>query len=316
MNKDGIPRLPTIRFIHSVGPSTLRQGISIPVEAQVSWLAGIRRGEKVPVEIRFGSGQSVNAHVRRINNAVGHLQFRYEAQRQSELRNYLRNVFGEKPEGAVLEITETDPCTFVFNPISSVAHVPPTLSLYRPHFHRLDDLSVRSASEFCELNECLASVSYDPKFRQGDYNVRIAKFLLAAGWRSEARILKEIGMRCDFEKNGVWLEVEFGNARSYYQDYIKFLLALRYQKAHFGVLLCPTDAFAQLLCELGQERATVKRRDKGRAPRYSGMMSYEKAIRELPFLQFILNGGIVVAGIDLGDSQRDSSPQGCHNPRR
>lgn len=101
------------------------------------------------------------------------------------------------------------------------------------------------------------------------------------------------------KKNGVWLEVEFGNARTYYQDYIKFLLALRYQESRFGVLLCPTDAFAQLLCELGQKRAAVKRHDNNLVPKYSGMMSYEKAIRELPFLQFMLNGGIVIAGIDI-----------------
>jgi len=29
------------------------------------------------------------------------------------------------------------------------------------------------------------------------------------------------------------------------------------------------------------------------------MMSYEKAIRELPFLEFMLTGSIVIAGIEL-----------------
>ncbi len=39
-----------------------------------------------------------------------------------------------------------------------------------------------------------------------------------------------------------------------------------------------------------------------RRPSYSGMMSYEKAMRELPFLKFMLSGSIVIAGIEI---QRD-----------
>ena len=114
------------------------------------------------------------------------------------------------------------------------------------------------------------------------------------------RILKEIGLRCDFEKNGVWLEVEFGDARTYYQDYVKFLLTLHYANARLGVLLCPTNAFAQFLCDLGQKRAAAKKGDEiGRLPTYSGMMSYEKAIRELPFLQFILTGSVIIGGIEI-----------------
>src|SRR5262249_23699610 len=123
--------------------------------------------------------------------------------------------------------------------------------------------------------------------------------LRAAGWREQPRVLSEIGLRCDFEKCGLWLEVEFGNARTYYQDYIKFLLASRNNRAKFGVLLCPTNAFAQLLCELGQKRAAAKRHASAKAPVYSGMMSYEKALRELPYLKFLLSAGLVVGGIEI-----------------
>src|SRR5436190_16631066 len=115
------------------------------------------------------------------------------------------------------------------------------------------------------------------------------------GWKDERRILDEIGLRCDFEKNGVWVEIEFGNARVYYQDYIKFLLASRHKGARLGILLCPTNAFAQLLCDLGKQRAIAKKgAGTGRAPKYSGMMSYEKAIRELPFLEFMLTSSTVI----------------------
>ena len=114
------------------------------------------------------------------------------------------------------------------------------------------------------------------------------------------RVGQKVTYRPAIEKNGVWVEVEFGNARVYYQDYIKFLLALRHRTARLGILLCPTNAFAQLLCDLGQRRASVKSDGNSKhRPSYSGMMSYEKAMRELPFLEFILTGSIVIAGIEI-----------------
>jgi hypothetical protein len=164
---------------------------------------------------------------------------------------------------------------------------------------------VRDYLEFKELEQCLMAIRYKQEHSQSHYNREIASILSRMGWGGETRIIEHIGLRCDFVKNGVWVEVEFGNARVYYQDYIKFLLALRHRAARLGILLCPTNAFAQLLCDLGQRRA-IERRTTNRAseksmsrPSYSGMMSYEKAMRELPFLEFMLTGSIVIGGIEI-----------------
>ena len=51
--------------------------------------------------------------------------------------------------------------------------------------------------------------------------------------------------------------------------------------------------YAALLCELRQQRV------RERAPVYLGMMSYEKAVRELPFLGFMFEMPIVVAGVGV-----------------
>ena len=302
MRKEASLPSSTVRFLHSVGQSTLRQGITVPLSAQVSWLANIQKGESVPVTIVFDKNRSVPASLRRLNNLPGHLQFRYESRQQAPLRDYLHAIFGEKAdsEKAILRIVELEPYSFLFQPISAGYEKAPFLSLYKPHFHNFSEGDARRIPEFTELQQCFASIPYDAGYGQFEYNARIARTLRDAGWRTEVRILKEIGLRCDFEKNGVWLEVEFGNARAYYQDYVKFLLALRYANARLGVLLCPTNAFAQFLCDLGQKRAAAKKGDEiGRLPTYSGMMSYEKAIRELPFLQFILTGSVVIGGIEI-----------------
>ena len=301
--EDGsLPPSSAVSFLHAVGPSSLRQGLTVPVIAQISWLKDIQKGQSVPVTIIFGSGTSVPASLRRLNNARGHLQFRYESRQQSALRDYLGQVFGKQPacKNALLRVTEVQPRVFLFEPISVGRQKPAHLAISQPHFHNCSKLEAETLVEFKEIQECFKAIQYNDTYGQADYNKGIASALRALAWQEEVRILDEIGIRSDFEKNGIWVEVEFGNARVYYQDYIKFLLAARYKDARFGILLCPTNAFAQLLCDLGKQRAMAKQRGgPGHAPKYSGMMSYEKAIRELPFLQFMLTCKTVIAGIEI-----------------
>lgn len=296
-----LPPFSPVSFLHAVGQSTIRQGIAVPVIAQIAWLAQIEKGQAIPVTIRFGERQSVLATLRRINNARGHLQFRYETKKQAALRNYLGRVFrGTKKSNGVLRVSELEPRVFLFEAVSAGRDTIAALSLCTPHFHNCTHVDVRARLEFKELEQCLLAIPYNAEHNQAHYNKEIASALASKGWKCETRILSEIGLRCDFEKNGVWVEIEFGNARVYYQDYIKFLLAVRHRAAELGILLCPTNAFAQLLCDLGQRRASTRRGDKSRRqPSYSGMMSYEKAMRELPFLKFMLTGSIVIAGIEI-----------------
>ena len=75
-------------------------------------------------------------------------------------------------------------------------------------------------------------------------------------------------------------------------------MARKYRNARLGLLLCPTTSFASLLCELGRQRArenVVRERE----PVYSGMMSYEKAAKELPYLGFMFEMPILVAGVGV-----------------
>ena len=166
--------------------------------------------------------------------------------------------------------------------------------------HRLAQKELNRFSEIGQIKESLASVGYETGYSQSDYNKRISESLMKTGWNSEQKVVAELGLKCDFEKNGIWVEVEFGNARSYYQDYVKFMLARKYRNARLGLLLCPTMSFATLLCELGRQRAH-ENSVRERPPVYSGMMHYEKAERELPFLGFMFEMPIVVAGVGVSE---------------
>ena len=67
---------------------------------------------------------------------------------------------------------------------------------------------------------------------QASMNGRIRTSLAALGWHPEPYILidregKPIDtrLRGDFEKSGVFVEVEFGNVASYFRDLFKFHIA-------------------------------------------------------------------------------------------
>lgn len=288
--------LENVKFLHPVGTSTFKYGVTIPVEAQTERMSAIDKGDKVPVTILFGTEEPVVAEIRRLNNKPGHLQFRYANKAQVRLRQYLLKIFGNPAEGSLLEVAEVAPFTFLFRPIARTTS--PSLQISEILLHRLGQVEMERVAEIGQIRESLASVEYDAGFSQSDYNKRINEGLTNQGWNSEQRVVQELGLKCDFEKNGIWVEVEFGNARSYYQDYVKFMLARKYRNARLGMLLCPTTSFASLLCELGRQRAreNVVRE---RPPVYSGMMSYEKAARELPFLGFMFEMPIVVAGVGV-----------------
>lgn len=98
-------------------------------------------------------------------------------------------------------------------------------------------------------------------------------------------------------KDEVIVEVEFGNARTYYQDYVKFMLAHHRGTAEVGVLIVPTDVFARELCKVGRRRAHAKGRYS-----YSGMIHIEKVRRELQYLDFMISCPIVIAGIGMYSS--------------
>ena len=53
-------------------------------------------------------------------------------------------------------------------------------------------------------------------------------------WQKEGKAIPELDLKYDYRKAVVQVEVEFGNARSYYQDYIKFMLSYFSKQMAFG----------------------------------------------------------------------------------
>lgn len=81
-----VESLEMLKFLHPVGRSTFKYGVTIPLEAQTERMCAIAKGGKAPVTVLFGTGEPVVAEIRRLNNKPGHLQFRYENKAQERLR--------------------------------------------------------------------------------------------------------------------------------------------------------------------------------------------------------------------------------------
>jgi|GEM_PF-857395 len=289
-----------IRFLHRVSVSTIRYGMTVPVAAQQSWLTHIGKGERIPITLCFNDIE-ITADITRINNAVGHLQIRYDRKINQPFKNALEQLIeqSEDADNVVVEVKETDRCQFHVLPFCGAGKIP-SLAVSQPVLHCLDKSVTKINLEYADLADAIQSVNFIADYRQSDYNKMIANRLTERNWIAEPAVVDGLGLHCDFRKNGVWLEVEFGNARVYYQDYIKFLVAEKYHQYQFGILLCPMASFAGYLCELGTISAQRKRSD-SRQSKYSGMMTHEKATRELPYLAHFLNTKLIIAGLNVAN---------------
>ena len=239
-------------------------------------MGDIPKGSRIPIKLCFNDIE-IEADLKRLNNARSHLQIRYETKIHEPFRESIRQMLesASDPTNVVIEVQEIGHHRFRIIPFCGVSDQKPTLFVCSPIFHRFEGSDLADCEEFTDISNTIMSVDFGTHLRQADYNTIIRNKLKQQDWISEQTLVKEMGLRCDFQKNGVWVEIEFGNARSYYQDYIKFLVAAKYRKYRFGILLCPMASFAGYLCELGRAHAQNKRANDDHVT-YSGMMTYEK----------------------------------------
>jgi len=293
-------------FKHLVGKSTLTQGIAIRRDYE-EWFDAPGRGECREITLLFGSHE-IAVTLRRLDNENGSVQIRYESKRHAALRAWLHTVFapflaGESPYPGLLELRKVDSDNYRLEPLRAEDACRLRLCLGPGLYHNGAESLGAASHPFAEIPEVIGSVGFRPEYGQTQYNEHIRTVFVERGWRSDEPVVPELPLRFDFRKDDYQVEVEFGNARSYYQDYLKFLLPFTRGIIRVGVLLVPTADFARLLCAGGTRRATNRATRAGlqldRPPKYSGMVTYEKVEREFQALRFILNMPVIVRGIDF-----------------
>ena len=280
---------------HAVGKSTLAEGIAVPRKLE-AWVNAPAAGHKRDVALRF-AGCAITATLRRLGNERGHVQIKYENRAGTPFRNWLRATFGgcrSQDAGDYIDLKKTADDVYEVVAYPAASRNEDHLEVREWVLHRGDAAFFGDHLQIREIPAIVASVPVVLANGQDYYNRQLSHFFRAWHWESEPRVIPELPLKADFMKDQVLVEVEFGNARTYYQDYVKFMLARHRGMAEVGVLIVPTEDFARHLCDVGRRRAEAK----GRC-RYSGMIHLAKVQRELPHLEFMLAGPIAVVGIGV-----------------
>jgi hypothetical protein len=196
--------------------------------------------------------------------------------------------------GEFLEIEKISPDVFKLIPITKDIAYNAKLYIADSMYHKIDKESMLNNDSFFEVDQIINGISFKVDEGQAFYNREIEKAFSSSSWQKEGKAIPELDLKYDYRKGAVQVEVEFGNARSYYQDYIKFMLSYFSKQIHLGILITPTLGFANILCEIGKQRALQRGRKT-----YSGMMHFDKAFKEFQYLKPIFDIPIAILGIDI-----------------
>lgn len=283
-------------FKHLVGKSTLKEGITIHKNFE-SFFESPDSGHKNDITLLYSNNQSVQVVLRRLNNVRKHVQIKYTNKTQASFIDWLNEMFVETRKGTIgefLEIEKISPDVFKLIPITKDIAYNAKLYIADSMYHKIDKESMLNNDSFFEVDQIINGISFKVDEGQAFYNREIEKAFSSSSWQKEGKAIPELDLKYDYRKGAVQVEVEFGNARSYYQDYIKFMLSYFSKQIHLGILITPTLGFANILCEIGKQRALQRGRKT-----YSGMMHFDKAFKEFQYLKPIFDIPIAILGIDI-----------------
>ncbi|MCX6344346.1 MAG: BglII/BstYI family type II restriction endonuclease [Armatimonadetes bacterium] len=280
-------------FRHVVGKSTSKEGFAVPRDCE-EWMCAPVKGCKREISLMFDK-QTIPATLRRIDNEQGSVQVKYEKRDGEPFRIWLATTFAASPAistGDFFEVRRVEADVFQILPFAATDNAKPSLQIEQWLFHRGTDRLIEQDTPLAEIPAVVHAVPFAAQEGQSFYNRAFSHSFASWSWQSECRVMQELGLKCDFAKDGVQVEVEFGNARTYYQDFVKFLLGNHYCGVSLGVLVVPSVSFAKHLCEVGRQRAV----EKGRT-QYSGMIDFDKVHREFHYLEFMLPMPIAIASV-------------------
>jgi hypothetical protein len=283
-------------FKHLIGKSTLKEGITIHKNFE-SFFESPDAGQKREITLIYGNEQPAIVVLRRLENIRKHVQIKYTNKTQEPFVEWLNEVFVETKKGSIgefLEFKKVGSDVFKLTPITIDMSHNVKLYVADSMYHKTDQNALKEEDSFLEIGKIINGISFKVDEGQSFYNREIEKAFSEHEWQREVKAIPELYLKCDYRKKTLQVEVEFGNARAYYQDYIKFMLSYFSKQIHLGILITPTLGFANVLCEIGKQKALQRGRKT-----YSGMMNFEKAFKEFHYLKPLFDMPIVILGIDI-----------------
>lgn len=286
----------TMKFKHLIGKSTLKEGISIHKNFE-SFFESPVSGQKKEITLLYGNDLSATVVLRRLDNVRKHVQIKYTNKNHVPFVRWLNEVFVETKKGSIgefIEFQKVAPDIFKLLPITIDMTHNANLYVADSMYHKVDQAALKENITFGEIEKIINRINFKVDEGQSFYNREIERTFSEYEWQREIKAIPELELKCDYRKDSIQVEVEFGNARAYYQDYIKFMLSYFTKQIYLGILVTPTIGFANILCEIGKQKALQRGRKT-----YSGMMHFEKAFKEFHYLKPLFDMPIVLLGIDI-----------------
>lgn len=290
-----------MKFIHIVGKSTFKYGFTIP-KSVYPFITLQQKGIRKSVTLITNNNIKTEVWLSRLNNEHGHLQIRYDNKKGEPFRNWLIDIFKNSynksnnlNEYFEIEIINDSIYKIIPYPIKKNES---NLTFSNILTHNIKEDNLVTQNGFIEILESIRKITFTKYERQMYYNFRIKQELTKFGWANEQKIVEDnkIRLKCDFRKKDFQLEVEFGNARTYYQDIIKFVMSHNAGLIKIGGLIVPSKNFADHLCHLGSKNASEK--SNGNKSKYSGMMNFNKAVNEFKYIKDIFDIPFFIVGIN------------------
>lgn len=117
------------------------------------------------------------------------------------------------------------------------------------HFYCSPKL-LNNVDEVHEIYSCISAVKWSSDFsitisgqkylNQHGYNKALEAQFSKLGWELQPLLHKNPKLIGDFQKNDVFIEVQFGNSATIYRDYYKFHYGLTKNLLSLAVLIVPT----------------------------------------------------------------------------
>lgn len=109
---------------------------------------------------------------------------------------------------------------------------------------------LRNVDEVQEINDCINAIEWTPEYtitvegreysHQRAYNKALANEFNNRGWSPQPLLHRNPRLIGDFQKNDVFVEIQFGNSSTIYRDYYKFHYGLTHSLLSLAVLIVPT----------------------------------------------------------------------------
>jgi len=110
---------------------------------------------------------------------------------------------------------------------------------------------LHNVQEVHEIFRCIKSIKWEPEFEieyngskfrhQAAYNKAFEVEFLKYNWQTQPLLHDNPKLVGDFQKNDIFVEIQFGNSATIYRDYYKFHFGLTKNLLSLAVLIVPTN---------------------------------------------------------------------------